>query len=253
MTFFQMMGNFSFGDYFKPGAVEMAYELSTGAVRARSRSASGRRSTRATSSSAPTTSRATSGSARASPPSRIVALGEDNFWKAGADRPVRPVLGALLRPRRAARLRRRRLQARLRLRSLPRVLEPRVHGVRPRRRRLADAAAGAEHRHGQRPRARRDAPAGRRQHLRDRPDDARDLGARAPLGQALRRRRRRRALVPRALRPRARHGRDRDRRRDARPTRAAATCCAGILRRAVLHGSAARPRDAVPGRASTRS
>src|SRR3954447_6825954 len=30
MTFFQMMGNFSFGDYFKPGAVEMAYALSTG-------------------------------------------------------------------------------------------------------------------------------------------------------------------------------------------------------------------------------
>ena len=165
------------------------------------------------------------------------------------DRAVRAVLGALLRPRRPARLRRRGLQARLRLRPLPRVLEPRVHGVRPRRRRLADAAAGPEHRHGQRPRARRDAPAGRRQHLRDRPDDARDRGDRAPVGQALRRRRRRRALVPRALRPRARHGGDRDRRRDAvqRGPRLRAAADPPARRPA---RQPARARDAVPGRAA---
>ena len=104
LTFFQMMGNFSFGDYFKPGAVEMAYELSTGAW--------------------------------GLDPERIWAtvyegddqLGPDDvardLWlgqgipaephrrarrgqllEGGADRAVRPVLGALLRPRRAARLR----------------------------------------------------------------------------------------------------------------------------------------------------
>ncbi len=116
-------------------------------------------------------------------------------------------------------------------------------------RRLADAAARPEHRHRQRARARRDAAAGGGQHLRDRPDDARDRGARAALRQALRRRRRRRALVPRALRPRARHGGDRDRRRHALER--------GPRLRAAAHHPArrparqpARPRGAVPGRAA---
>ena len=89
LTYFQMMGNFSFGDYFKPGAVEMAYELSTGAFGL-----------------APEHIWATvyEGDdqigpddvardlwiAQGIPASRIVALGEDNFWKAGPTGPCGP-------------------------------------------------------------------------------------------------------------------------------------------------------------------
>ena len=162
-----------------------------------------------------------------------------------ADGPVRAVLGALLRPRRPLRLRPGRVQAGLRLRSLPGVLEPRLHGVRSRRRRQAHAAAGAEHRHRLRGGAPRDAAAGRGQPLRDRRDVARDPGAGAPLGPPLRRWRRCGALVPGALRSRARHDGDRDRRRDAlqrgprlRPAPDLAA------RRPARH--AARARDAVP-------
>ena len=70
-------------------------------------------------------------------------------------RPVRPRLGAVLRPGRGPRLRRAGLRSRLQpLRALPRVLEPRLHGVRAARRRDADPASCAEHRHRARPRAR---------------------------------------------------------------------------------------------------
>ena len=86
------MGNFSFGDYFKPGAVEMAYELVDGRVRPRpgAHLGDGLRGRRR--SSAPTTWRATSGSARASPP-------------AASSRSARTTSGRPARPARAARAR----------------------------------------------------------------------------------------------------------------------------------------------------
>jgi alanyl-tRNA synthetase len=89
LTFFQMMGNFSFGDYFKPEAVEMAYALSTGPFGLD-----------------PDRIWATfyEGDAQLGPDDvaralwleqgipagRIVALGEDNFWKAGPTGPCGP-------------------------------------------------------------------------------------------------------------------------------------------------------------------
>ncbi|MDX6537334.1 MAG: alanyl-tRNA synthetase, partial [Gaiellales bacterium] len=89
LTFFQMMGNFSFGDYFKPEAVEMAYALSTGPFGLD-----------------PQRIWATfyEGDAQLGPDDvaralwleqgipadRIVALGEDNFWKAGPTGPCGP-------------------------------------------------------------------------------------------------------------------------------------------------------------------
>ena len=62
-----------------------------------------------------------------------------------ADRALRPVLGALPRPRPGVR-RRRRAPGR-RHRPLPRVLEPRLHELRPRQGRQPDPAADAQHRH----------------------------------------------------------------------------------------------------------
>ena len=161
LTFFQMMGNFSFGDYFKAGAVELACELSTGAwgldpERIWATVYEGDDQL------GPDDVARDLWLAQGIPASRIVALGEDNFWKAGPTGPCGPC-SELYYDRGAQHgCGARRLQAGLRLRPLPRVLEPRLHGVRPRRRRLADAAADAEHRHRQRGRARRDAAAGRR-------------------------------------------------------------------------------------------
>jgi alanyl-tRNA synthetase len=89
MTFFQMMGNFSFGDYFKPGAVEMAYELSTGPwgldpARIWATVYQGDEQL------GPDEVARELWIAQGIPASRIVALGEDNFWKAGPTGPCGP-------------------------------------------------------------------------------------------------------------------------------------------------------------------
>ena len=89
MTFFQMMGNFSFGDYFKPGAVEMAYELSTGPFgldpeRIWATVYEGDEQL------GPDDVARDLWIGQGIPAARIVALGEDNFWKAGPTGPCGP-------------------------------------------------------------------------------------------------------------------------------------------------------------------
>jgi alanyl-tRNA synthetase len=89
LTFFQMMGNFSFGDYFKPGAVAMAYELSTGSwgldpERIWATVYEGDEQL------GPDDVARDLWIEQGIPSSRIAALGEDNFWKAGPTGPCGP-------------------------------------------------------------------------------------------------------------------------------------------------------------------
>ena len=113
LTFFEMLGNFSVGDYFKEGAVEFAL----GALH---------RGTSASTSSdiwitvfggdeelglGPDEEAIERWRAVGVPDERIVRLGrDDNFWQSGPTGPVRPLLRALPRPR--PRLRRGRRTAR---------------------------------------------------------------------------------------------------------------------------------------------
>ena len=163
-SMFEMLGNFSFGDYFKDGAVDYAWEFVTAEL-----GFEPERLWASVFAGDPALGLGEDEVAvqawlrQGIPRERIVpvpALRELLGPRRG-DRPVRSLLRAPLRPRRGARVRRARLRAQLRaMRPLHRVLEPRLHGVRPRRRRVADAAAEAEHRHRDGPRALRDARAG---------------------------------------------------------------------------------------------
>jgi alanyl-tRNA synthetase len=89
LTFFQMMGNFSFGDYFKPGAVEMAYELSKG-VWGLDPERIWATVYEGDDQIGPDDVARDLWLAQGIPASRIVALGEDNFWKAGPTGPCGP-------------------------------------------------------------------------------------------------------------------------------------------------------------------
>ena len=102
LTFFEMLGNFSIGDYFKQGAVEFALGAVARGLRLQPRATSGSRSSRATTSSAsaPTRRPSRPGRRSASRATRIVLLPARGELLAGrADRPVRAVQRAVPRPR----------------------------------------------------------------------------------------------------------------------------------------------------------
>ena len=125
-SFFQMCGNFSFGDYFKAGAIPMAWELLTVGREAASASTPSSCGPPSTS----TTTRPSRCGPQFLPDERIQRRGkEDNYWYMGVPGPVRSLLRDLLRPR--PRVRRRRRPGRRRG-PLPRGLEPRLHAVRAR-------------------------------------------------------------------------------------------------------------------------
>ena len=138
-TFFEMLGNFSFGDYFKKRAIDFAWDLLTQGYRLPAdklcvtvylddEEAFGLWRKRV-----------------GLPDSRIVRFGEkDNFWSMGDTGPCGPCSEIIIDRAGVLRVRAARVRRGLRLRPLPRDLEPRVHAVQPRPRGHADAAAEAD-------------------------------------------------------------------------------------------------------------
>ena len=138
-TFFEMLGNFSFGDYFKAGAIAFAWTLLTDvwkmpADRLVVSIFKGENGIPRDDEAYDIWRQLRAGRAHPRARRRRQLLAD------GRHRPVRPLLGDLLR-------------ARHRHRSRDRDLEQRLHGVRAQRRRHADAAAGAVDRHRHGPRA----------------------------------------------------------------------------------------------------
>ena len=152
-TFFEMLGNFSFGDYFKAEAIPMAWELLTEVF-----GLDGDR----------LWVTVHDGDDEAEQlwidkvgvrPERIQRMGdEDNFWAMGETGPCGPdseifidkgeAYGHDGGPKHGGE------------RPLRRDLEPRLHAVQPRRRRHPHRPAAQEHRHRRRPRADPAHPAG---------------------------------------------------------------------------------------------
>ncbi len=124
-TFFEMLGNFSFGDYFKEGAIEMAWDLLTQHYKLPADKLWA------------TVFHEDEEAARlwekitGLPPSRIIGLGEkDNFWAMGDTGPCAPAprfssTRARICP--AART----AASQVRMRPVSRNLEQRLHAVQP--------------------------------------------------------------------------------------------------------------------------
>ena len=171
LTFFEMLGNFSFGQYFKEGAIEFAREFVQEHMKL-----DWERVWVTVHAGDPELKLGPDEVAIdlwqkvGMPSERIVPLPDGGELLVGRRAgTVRAGLRDLLGLGCGARVRRAGLCARLpTLRPLPRVLEPRLHVVRTARGRHADAAAETEHRHRSRPRAWRGDPPGRSHRVRDR-------------------------------------------------------------------------------------
>ncbi len=247
LTFFEMLGNFSFGDYFKTEAIQWALELSDQLGIPREKVWV---SVYGGDPQVPADEEAVElWKSHGFTDDRIVRLGRsDNFWgPAGPTGPCGPCSELYYdwgpehgcddpdcKPG-------------LRLRPLPRVLEPRVRAVRHGRGRPPHAAAQGQHRHRHGPRAHREHRAGRHQRVRHRPvPAARGAGCGAGRRDAG-------GLARRHPRP-AHHGRARPGGGLPHHGRRAARQRRPRLRAAAHHpprraaGRGDRRREAVPGR-----